>query len=273
MAEYLTRTVEALGNRPEDRRRLVRALAASQGRGAALDVLSGGQVGRGLQRGPDPVSMDADLEARARAEAYQRERDQVADAKWATELGLKRDELERKRLNAGSDELAKEVKDYSKRMEDLAPLEQAMSDVNAMMAGYGEGDIPGVGRFEGGSGMLGRTLRLAQGDDAQRNYATVEGLLQSIRRNAIGSQQTRSELEKIEQRVGQSGWESEAVFRMAVDQIRRAMAEERGSIAAAYSPSAIELYERRRGAYGDRESIATVPETSSTGKYTIISVE
>lgn len=275
MAEYLNRAVEARANRPDDRRRLVQALAASQGRGAGLGVLSGGQVGRGLQRGPNPVSMEADLEERARAEAYGRERDQVRDAQWATEMGLKDAKLRQDRLTAGSDELAKEVKDYSKRMEDLAPLEQAMSDINAMMAGYGDEDIPGVGRFEGGSGVLGKTMRLFQGDEAQKNYATVEGLLQSVRRNAIGSQQTRTELEKIEQRVGQSGWESEEVFRLAIDQIRRAMAEERGSIAAGYSPSAVELYERRRDPYSDRKTIATqqAAPQGGTGKYTIISVE
>jgi hypothetical protein len=191
----------------------------------------------------------AQLENQAYEREYQKERDRIRDEQWERGYGLDVADLLQDAGQRGAADVDKQVAAISKGMEDLTPLQSAFNEVQAMISGSGD-DISGVGRFVGGSGALGRTLRLASslgGSDAQRNYSTVEGLLSAIRRNAIGSQQTRQELAKIEQRLGTSGWEDESVFRQAVGEIGKALQEERRNVLARGDTPAQQVWAQRSG--------------------------
>ena len=236
---------------------LARALDSRQRRGAVIGALTQGQGGQQLQRGPAPQVLQRSLN-----------RDAVSDAQWAAEYAQKEREL---RADARSDltsDIDKEVAALSKGMEDLAPVEQAFQGVQQMVARYGQEDIPGVGRIEGAPGFVGKTARLFQGDEAQLNFANVERLMATIRRNQIGSQQTQRELTNILQQVGQSGWESEAVFRDAVRHIGDAIEYEKRNIMTRATPEAVEVYNAR---FGQPASAPVVKPGSGTqiGRFTV----
>ena len=127
MVQYLTQSAAA--QQPGEGRRLVNALAASQGRNAILSGLTRGEAGR--VRGPDPAQLQATLEAQDRQEAYRRERDAIKDAQWA--LDYKAD-VEAARLKAAG---AGGVKPGAKALEQYNTRLSTMASINNMRAQIG----------------------------------------------------------------------------------------------------------------------------------------
>lgn len=268
MAEYLNRAVEARANRPEDRRRLTQALAARQGKGAVLGAMTQGQGGRGLQRGPDAIAMEAELEDRARQEAYQRERDQIADEKWMADYQL--DKAAAAAAGAGAAGVkpgAKALQNYHQRLATMGNIDEMEAQIAGLSPEAADDyDSPW---YEITSGMLPESMkrRADEGFYAPEVDSIMrqgQGLESQIRRMFAGTAVTKYEGADTEK------WSPMAPG-LSADQRQRRMSAIRGDAARLNDE-----FTQTFGPDYARDPTNPPPEAAqpaSTGKYTIISVE
>ena len=125
-------------------------------------------------------------------------------------------------LKAGSmsSSQIRELGAYRKRIDELSPIVNGVSDMNVMLAPYNDPDanIPGVGRIEGGSGTWGGLTRavgdMTRGDNqGEKIFAKFTQTIAPLIRKQAGLAQTATELKRVEDTYGADWITDEAVFR------------------------------------------------------------
>ncbi|GAF97644.1 unnamed protein product, partial [marine sediment metagenome] len=172
MAEYLKRALaQRQPNDPQARQGLIRALAASQGMGGVMSTLSGGEVGKDLQRGADPLAYAMSEQAGDRKLARenagmerQAQRDVAEDA-WRA--GRLRNDALRARNTRSGTPMRITKGEREQLLADKQMLGNARQLVGSFKPEYAQGAFPGArtaSNFLAGSlGMGTDEMKEAQG--------------------------------------------------------------------------------------------------------------